>query len=701
MEYDENVFKAKANHKASRVWLIFALLLTANYGSDTANGLLSVPYFATFLILCWLPYFAGQILLKVKGMATDIYKYELAFGYGIFFTFLVFTSSSHIAFTYILPVASLMVLYKNRKFMIYHGISNVIIVLGSAIYKYSIGYNSPADIKDYPLQLSCVILCYACYIMSIRHLNESDGAMTDCIKADLQRVITTVDQVKDASNSIVDGVLVVRELASENKHGADVVVLGMNELSSNNQSLQTHTASSLDMTTDINTQVQNVSSLINEMVDLTKESGEHAQTSYSELEEVMETTNTMSTLSTEVEQVLHEFQSEFEMVKNQTGTIENISSQTNLLALNASIEAARAGEAGRGFAVVAEQIRSLSAETSTSSGEIRDALTRLEETSDKMTESIEQTLHLIQLAIEKIAQVNQSVGKINTDSSQLGEHIQVIDSAMREVESSNSQLVDNMGKVSHIVDTMTECITYSDSTTKTMLSKYEETATNIDTIETIVNSLLTELGIGGFMGIKDIRAGMKLQLRFSDSSDSSSEYPFHGEILDQHDGEMLVQFESPLHLSGKTADCQMQVTAKNILYHWDSAEISNTSDQDKNTFLIKVSTRPKISNRRKYPRLDISNTCTVFIKETKEEYRAKLYNISANGFAFIVGNSFFADCKGKELTMTIDHFALPKHNVLEGRIIRSSDNDGIYIVGCQMPDDDLTIKAYVEQNVRE
>lgn len=44
------------------------------------------------------------------------------------------------------------------------------------------------------------------------------GALTDSIKADLQRVISTVEKVKTASNTIMNGITVVRELASENKH---------------------------------------------------------------------------------------------------------------------------------------------------------------------------------------------------------------------------------------------------------------------------------------------------------------------------------------------------------------------------------------------------------------------------------------------------------------------------------------------------
>ena len=50
MNYDENAFKEKANRKARRIWLIFALLLTANYCSDTASGLNSPTYYLVFVL---------------------------------------------------------------------------------------------------------------------------------------------------------------------------------------------------------------------------------------------------------------------------------------------------------------------------------------------------------------------------------------------------------------------------------------------------------------------------------------------------------------------------------------------------------------------------------------------------------------------------------------------------------------------------
>ena len=56
----------------------------------------------------------------------------------------------------------------------------------------------------------------------------------------------------------------------------------MNELTDNNENLQNRTNSSLDMTTDIKAQVQHVADMIERMVELTGESGQHAQGSYSD-----------------------------------------------------------------------------------------------------------------------------------------------------------------------------------------------------------------------------------------------------------------------------------------------------------------------------------------------------------------------------------------------------------------------------------
>ena len=693
MDYNENEFKAKANIKTRRIWLVFALLLSANYGSDVSQGGYPSTNYIIFLILCWVPFFAGDLLLRIRGKADDRYRYALVIGYGIFYTFLICTTDSPIAFTYILPVVSLLVLYKDRKFMVGCAIANIASVIISVIYHLVVlGQNTATDQKNYQLQIACLLLCYIGYIMSIRHLIESDGALTDSIKADLKRVVTTVEQVKTASNTIMDGITVVRELATENKHGSDIVVDGMNKLTDHNGQLQSRTASSQEMTGDINSQVQNVASMINDMVSLTAESGKHAKTSSVDLESLVQTAGTMADLSNEVEHILDAFKAEFETVKQETGTIDSISSQTNLLALNASIEAARAGEAGKGFSVVAEQIRKLSTETKDSSGQISEALSRLDEISGKMTSSIEETLKLIQATLEKVTQTGENVNKITQDSSLLGEHIQTIDSAMKEVESSNRQLVENMEQVSSIVETMTTCISDSDETSKRMLSKYEESASNINNIENVIQELMCELGIGGFMGLDDIHAGMKAKVILPKHLERME---YHGEVRSVAENSISLILSDNPQLNGSET-CKVQVTVDNVLYCWDQAQIQADTASGSHAYALQLSARPEIKNRRKYPRADVSNPCTITLKDSDTTFSGQLDNISANGFAFLIRDPFFMDHKHADVAIDIQNFALSDQSHLEGHVIRCSDDEGVYIVGCQMPEDNYAIRNYVD-----
>ena len=631
--------------------------------------------------------------MRIRGKADDRYRYALVIGYGIFYTFLICTTDSPIAFTYILPVVSLLVLYKDQKFMVGCAIANIASVIVSVFYHLVVlGQNTATDQKNYQLQVACLLLCYIGYIMSIRHLIESDGALTDSIKADLKRVVTTVEQVKTASNTIMDGITVVRELATENKHGSDIVVDGMNKLTDNNDQLQSRTASSQEMTGDINSQVQNVASMINDMVSLTAESGKHAKTSSVDLESLVQTAGTMADLSNEVEHILDAFKTEFETVKQETGTIDSISSQTNLLALNASIEAARAGEAGKGFSVVAEQIRKLSTETKDSSGQISEALSRLDEISGKMTSSIEETLKLIQATLEKVTQTGENVNKITQDSSLLGEHIQTIDSAMKEVESSNRQLVENMEQVSSIVETMTTCISDSDETSKRMLSKYEESASNINNIENVIQELMCELGIGGFMGLDDIHAGMKAKVILPKHLERME---YHGEVRSVAENSISLILSDNPQLNGSET-CKVQVTVDNVLYCWDQAQIQADTASGSHAYALQLSARPEIKNRRKYPRADVSNPCTIMLKDSDTTFSGQLDNISANGFAFLIRDPFFMDHKHADVAIDIQNFALSDQSHLEGHVIRCSDDEGVYIVGCQMPEDNYAIRNYVD-----
>lgn len=701
-EYDESFFRAKANKRAGITWLALIFIATIYYGIKTKNGEIARGYFIAFTVVGWVTYITGYIVSMIKGKAAKEYKWVLGICYLLFYAVIAWTALDKISYIFILPLLSILILYKDPKFIKMIMWFTLFVLISSNIYKgVAKGMMDFVASEECALQFAIVLCCFACTNMAIRHLVESDGALTGSIESELAQVVQTVEQVKDASNSIVDGVTVVRELADENKQGANNVVKDMGTLAKNNDILNDKTVSSIEMTKVIDTQVKDVSDLMEEFSKLIEKSVKHADLSADELTEVVDITNRMSTLSSKIETILETFKKEFENVKQETSTIEGITSQTNLLALNASIEAARAGEAGKGFAVVADQIRSLSSGTQDSSNSIMEALSHLEATSDEMLESITETVELIQLNIEKVSTVNKSVSDITSDATSLGDNIKIVDSAVKQVENSNETLTANMNQVGEIMQIMTESINNAEQTTKTMLSKYEASAKSATDIESVVGELMEELGIGGFMNVSDIKSGMKFRMVIEGQTNAREEYT--GEVVDRKDNNVYININNRAAFDDKRRNlkCSFNAVVDNVLYCWNDIAIHNVKAGEKGQFKLTIDTNPQVYNRRKYPRMPLDNKCTISVDGTDITYYGHMVNISANGFAFSVNDSSFENMKGKNIVIEIDNFDVIKDKEIQGCIIRCSNDEGNYIVGCRMPEDSNEIKDYVNKNYSE
>lgn len=700
MECNEVYFKKSANKKALVIWLVLCVVLTVINAIDVARGDHGVPYFIAYMCFCWIPFFFGLLMLKLKGMDFAYYKDIAAIGYGWFYMMTLFTTNSHLSFAFFFPLASMTLLYKNKGYVVRVSVAALLMMIGYVVKNYMAGLNTPADIYAYEVQLLSMILCNMGLILSIKHLITSDGTMMDSVQSNLDRVVNTVEQVKDASNSIVEGVTVVRELTDENKEGAQIVVESMEELAENNTTLYQKTMSSMDMTSKINNQVENVAGMVQNMVQLIDGSSTHSTLSAQELQEVVVSANEMAKLSQEVGEILVAFKSEFEMVKTETSTIEEITERTNLLSLNASIEAARAGEAGKGFAVVAGEIRNLSMGTQNSSTRIVDALSRLEETADRMTHSITKTIELIQDSLEKIEKVNESVAIIADDSVMLGNNIQQVDSAMKEVEASNQSMVDNMKQICDVMIAMTTSVENTDHANKAMLSKYEETSRNVEHIEEVVGSLMEQLGMGGFMGVKDISEGMRITLY----SKKQENHACNGTILKLQGNTLQVEMDEKLAeeflVAGGSADMQMKAAVGSVLYVWDAPEVVATDNKAAGQYVIILRNNPKVMNRRKYPRMPIHDACTIKVEGEEVSYDGRMMNISAGGFAFGSRAKELGDIKGKVVEVEIPTIAIPACKKLTGDVLRISESSGQFVIGCRLFEDHLTIKEYVEKHYK-
>ena len=196
MEYNEEYFAKSANKKAMLVWMLINIVLSVAYTIELLKGQRTMGYFIAFISMCWIPFFAGVAVLKIVGMGTKIYKDVIAVGYGIFYAFVMFTTNSVLTVMYILPLTSMLVLFKNRNYILRCCVANMAVIIISVIHNYMGGMTTPRNIADFEIQVIATLLCYVGYVLSINHLNQSDGAMLGSVQSNLDKVVLTIEQVK-------------------------------------------------------------------------------------------------------------------------------------------------------------------------------------------------------------------------------------------------------------------------------------------------------------------------------------------------------------------------------------------------------------------------------------------------------------------------------------------------------------------------
>jgi methyl-accepting chemotaxis protein len=152
----------------------------------------------------------------------------------------------------------------------------------------------------------------------------------------------------------------------------------------------------------------------------------------------------------------------------------------------------------------------------------------------------------------------------------------------------------------------------------------------------------------------------------------------------------------------KSKRYNVSIAVNNALYIWESVKIQPAKHGYIGVNSISISGKPKVINRRKYPRYPITNRVKITLKgDPNTVYEGKMIDISANGFAFSTFESQFADARDKLIEISVNGFKPIEGKRIEGRIIRVSDHDGEYLIGARMLQDDIDIKDYVEKKMLE
>lgn len=228
-----------------------------------------------------------------------------------------------------------------------------------------------------------------------------------------------------------------------------------------------------------------------------------------------------------------------------------------------------------------------------------------------------------------------------------------------------------------------------------MRSKYDETSSNIILIEGTVGTLIEDLGSGGFMGKEDLKVGMYLSV-YEEGAMPKKEYKG---IISNVDEKGALQVDS-LKCEGEELSYDrkqkymVQIIVDNNVYGWDDTEVVYRDSK----YSIAVNGNPKVVNRRKYPRMPLKAACEIRLSGSDHVCEGQMLNISANGYAIQTQDKAILDTKDTLITVHTKGFTFLEDMPLRGHVIRITDNEGTYIVGCRMLEDNKAIYDYVNQN---
>jgi methyl-accepting chemotaxis protein len=311
------------------------------------------------------------------------------------------------------------------------------------------------------------------------HVKSNDeigeiASVSNQLKNHLREVIQQVslhsEQVAASSEQLTAS---AEQTSMATQHIAETI----QELAAGTEQQAQNTQESFEFIQTISGQMKDIAENANQSTESTFTATKIAQEGKASVEEAISQMKSIDSTAKSLTGIVTELGDHSVEIGQIVTVIQSIAEQTNLLALNAAIEAARAGEHGRGFAVVAEEVRKLAEQSSSSTKQVLELITSIQQKTHSAVKAAEATNSELAAGLESVNLAGRAFGDIHGSVATVSERIEKVSHSIKEIEAKTGQVVESIKTISEI------SASASDGTQNISASTEEQLATMIEIAE--------------------------------------------------------------------------------------------------------------------------------------------------------------------------------------------------------------------------
>ena len=449
----ERVFsEGKAMNKvALACHTVLAVVLALSYFLEVLKGDRTLGYYLLFLLLAAGPVMV-EIVMYFRAPDDVSLKYAIGITYTIFYIFVVFTTVNMIAFTFIIPIYMVLILYSDfRLCLSVSGVGFLVNVLFLA-WQGILGHIDAADAATYEIRLFLLLLIGIFICLSTRTLSRINQKKLGELNKEKDRVSNLLDRVMQVSGKMSGGIVEVAKQMKELGAAVSETRNAMQEVSAGTNETADSVQNQLGKTEEIQHHIGQMNDVMDTISNSLEEARGNVVLGKDDIDSLMKQMTDSEKAGREVVEDMKALEAYTSNMQSIIDLITNVASQTSLLSLNASIEAARAGEAGRGFAVVASEISSLANQTQSATVNIADVIHSVSEKLGIAMKAVEQLLTSNKKQSESATAAADRFEKITDSTNQVYEQNRRLDQAMERMAAANSVIVESIQTISAIME---------------------------------------------------------------------------------------------------------------------------------------------------------------------------------------------------------------------------------------------------------